>query len=146
MATAKICAIGKLDININLILHETIADLLLFDINNINNVKDLKNLFYPIKNELKIDFFDFVSISSNSELINTLLFINRAFKNKSFVELILLNQLDFSEETQFIKNIIKQSCSKQYLYIVENKIYDIPSKITFNIKILKDKNDKFLLL
>ena len=144
MATAKICAIGKLDLNINLILHETIADLLLFDINNINNVKDLKNLFFPIQNQLKIDLFEFVSISSNSELINTLLFINRAFKNKSFVELILLNQLDFSEETQFIKNLIKQSCSKQYLYIVENKIYDIPSKITFNIKILKDKNDKLI--
>ncbi len=60
MATAKICAIGKLDLNINLILHETIADLLLFDINNINNVKDLKNLFFPIQNQLKIDLFEFV--------------------------------------------------------------------------------------
>ena len=149
MSIIKLCAIGNLDIEINLVLRLSEAECFKFDINDINSPIDLKNIFYPEEeenNEAKnnINYFNYVTLSSKNDFINTLLFINRAFKNKTFVELILLNQMSFSEETSFLKDLIKQICSKNYFFIIENKVYDIPSKIKFNIKILEDDNDNIL--
>ena len=152
MSITKVCAIGNLDIEFNLVLRISEADCFKFEISDIHSPSDLKNIFYPvIENEnndneetKKINYFDYVSLSSNNDFINSLLFINRAFKNKTFVELIMLNQLNFSNETSFIRDLIKQICAKNYFFIVENKIYDIPSKIKFNIKILEDDTDEIL--
>ena len=149
MSITKLCAIGNLDIEFNLVLRSSEAECFKFEINTINSPLDLKNLFYPEVDENNeerniINYFDYVTLSSKNDFINTLLFINRAFKNKTFVELILLNQMHFSQETSFLKDLIKQICSKNYFFIIENKVYDIPSKIKFNIKILEDDNDKII--
>ena len=149
MSITKLCAIGNLDIEFNLVLRSSEAECFKFEINTINSPLDLKNLFYPEVDENNeerniINYFDYVTLSSKNDFINTLLFINRAFKNKTFVELILLNQMHFSQETSFLKDLIKQICSKNYFFIIENKVYDIPSKIKFNIKILEDDNDNII--
>ena len=149
MSITKLCAMGNLDIEFNLVLRQSEAECFRFEINEFNSPLDLKKLFYPeeVENNEEannINYFDYVTLSSKNDFINTLLFINRAFKNKTFVELILLNQMYFSQETLFLKDLIKQICSKNYFFIIENKVYDIPSKIKFNIKILEDDNDKII--
>ena len=121
-----------------------------FDISKIKSPVDLKEVFCSEENinydeeKPKINYLDYISLSSKNDFITTLLFINRAFKNKTFVELIMLNQIEFRNETSFLKGLIRKICVKNYFFLVENKIFDIPSSIKFNIKILNDDNDDII--
>ena len=133
MSIIRLCAIGNLEIELNLILRESEAKYFNFDISKINKPIDLKQLFFSSEDtdydeeKVKINYFDYISLSSKNEFITTLLFINRAFKNKTFVELIMLNQMEFSYETSFLKGIIRQICVKNYFFLVENKIFNTPT-------------------
>jgi hypothetical protein len=121
-----------------------------FNITKIKSPIDLKEVFCSEENidydeeKPKINYLDYISLSSKNDFITTLLFINRAFKNKTFVELIMLNQIEFRNETSFLKGLIRKICVKNYFFLVENKIFDIPSSIKFNIKILNDDNDDII--
>ena len=156
MSTKKVCSIGILDININLVLRKSQAYNFSFDINAYNKVEDLENLFFPertldkysTKNEnvknLKINYFDYISLSSDNNLINSLLYINRAYKTKTFIEFIMLNQFEFSNSTKFVRKLLQEIFDRNYFFIIENKILDIPSKIKFTIKILNDMDDQII--
>ncbi len=126
-----------------------------FDINKYNSIKDLKNLFYPEISESNpedqenkaekspsINYLDYISLSSDSDLLNSLFFINRAISTKTFIELILPNQLEFNEDNYFIKNLIEGILRKNYIFIVENNILkNATLKVKLVIKILNDTND-----
>ena len=148
MFPKKICSLGILDINLNLVLRKAQAENYNFNINKYNTVEDLEKLFYPKENEneknININYIDYISLSSNNNLINTLLFINRAYKTKTFVEFIMLNQMEFSESTKFVRKLLQEIFDKNYFFIIENKILDIPSKIKFTIKILNNDNDEII--
>ena len=145
MIPKKLCSIGILDIELNLILYKSQTEKYNFDINNYNKVQDLKNIFYNNdNNENKIDYFKYTFLSSENNLINTLLFINRAYKTKTFIEFIMPNQLDFSESTKFVRNLLTDICNRNYLFIIENRILDVPSKIKFNIKIIDDETKEII--
>ena len=148
MFPKKICSIGILDINLNLILRKTQAENYKFNINKYNTVEDLEDLFYPKKNEneniYNINYIDYISLSSNNNLINTLLYINRAYKIKTFVEFIMLNQMEFSESTKFVRKLLQEIFYRNYFFIIENKILDIPSEIKFTIKILNNDDDDII--
>ena len=142
MFPKKICSLGTLDININLVLRKSLAENYDFNINKYNSVEDLESLFF--QNNEEINYIDFISLSSNNNLINTLLYINRAYKTKTFVEFIMLNQMEFSESTKFVRKLLQEIFNKNYFFIIENKILDIPSKIKFIIKILNDNDDEII--
>ena len=155
MFPKKICSLGILDININLILRKTQAEYFNFHINKYNSVEDLECLFFPkecknVNNDLyypkigEINYLDYISLSSDNNLINTLLFINRAYQTKIFVEFIMLNQMEFSSSTKFVRKLIQEIFNRNYFFIIENKILDIPSKIKFIIKILNDEDDEII--
>ena len=150
MSIIRLSAIGNLDIEINFILRLSEAKYMKFDISKIKSPVDLKEVFCSEENinydeeKPKINYLDYISLSSKNDFITTLLFINRAFKNKTFVELIMLNQIEFRNETSFLKGLIRKICVKNYFFLVENKIFDIPSSIKFNIKILNDDNDDII--
>ena len=146
MNAKKLCSLGILDININLTLTQTEADKYNFNIDNYNEVSDLKNLFYPEEDSntnsnsnIDIDYFNHIYLSSENNLINTLLYINRAYKLKTFIEFIMPNKLDFSENTKFIHNLLIDVCNRNYLFIIENRLIDISSNIKFNINIIDDE-------
>ena len=152
MNAKKLCSLGILDIDINLTLTQSEADKYNFNIDNYNEVSDLKNLFYPEEDSNtnntnntnsnstnEIDYFNHIYLSSENNLINTLLYINRAYKLKTFIEFIMPNKLDFSENTKFIHNLLIDVCNRNYLFIIENKLIDISSNIKFNINIIDDE-------
>ena len=101
MSINNICAIGKLDIDLNLTLRKSEAEYFKFNISDYNKVEDLKQLFFPDNfdkteesyensNEEKndkpnINYLNYISLSSQDKFTNILLFINRAFKEKLFV-------------------------------------------------------------
>ena len=145
MNPKKLCSIGILDIELNLILYQSQVEKYNFNINKYNKVQDLKNLFYGNNNnENNLDYFNYVSLSSENNLINTLLFINRSYKSKTFIEFIMPNRLDFSENTKFVRNLLTDVFNKNYLFIIENRIMDVPSKIKFNIKIIDDETKEII--
>ncbi|MBR4263572.1 MAG: hypothetical protein IKQ48_03245 [Paludibacteraceae bacterium] len=144
MSIIKLCALGNLDLEINLTLRLSEAELFKFEINEINKSIDLKEIFYNKKEEIKVNYLDYISLSSKNDFMNTILFINRAYKDKIFVEFIMLNQLEFKKETLFVKDLIKQICMKNYIFLIENKIFDIPCNVKLNIKILEDDYDKII--
>ena len=158
MKIKKICTLGVLDFNINLVLLNTQAKNLNFNIDSFKKIEDLKNLFFfeedksqisitnksLINNSDKINGFntnylDNISLTSDNVLINTLLYINRAYKEKTFIEFIMPNQLDYNDNIKFVKKLIEYVLSKNYFFIVENPISNIISKIKFVIKIIDDK-------
>ena len=139
MNAKKLCSLGILDININLTLTESQAENYNFNIDDYNTVLDLKNIFYPDEEpEIEIDYFKHIYISSDNNIINTLLHINRAYKSKTFIEFIMPNKLDFSDNTKFIHNLLIDICNRNYLFLIENKLIDIGSNIKFNINIIND--------
>ena len=141
MITPKLCAIGILDIELNLIIRENEKKLNNLNLKNFKKIEDLKYFF----NNSNFNFIDNISLSTKNNLLNTLLYINRAFKNKTFIELIMLNHLEFSDENFFIKEFIKRILSKNYIYLIENNINsNIKSNIILKIKILKNNNDEVL--
>ena len=143
MTSKKLCSINILDIDLNLVLYKSQTEKYNFDIKNYNKVQDLKNIFYGNNNNNEnnnnIDYFKYVFLSSENNLINTLLFINRAYKTKTFIEFIMPNKLDFSENTKFVHKLLTDICNKNYLFIIENRIFDISSNIKFIIKIIDDE-------
>ena len=164
MFPKKLCSFGILDININLVLRKMQAETYNFNISKYNTVEDLEDLFFPEESENKnnnnnniyyknenvnnkgINYFDFISLSSDNNLINTLLFINRAYKTKTFIEFIMLNQMEFSESTKFVRRMIQEIFDKNYFFIIEHKILDLPSKIKFIIKILNNDDDEIVAM
>ena len=139
MNAKKLCSLGILDININLTLTESQAENYNFNIDDYNTILDLKNIFYPDEEpEIEIDYFKHIYISSDNNIINTLLYINRAYKSKTFIEFIMPNKLDFSDNTKFIHNLLIDICNRNYLFLIENKLIDIGSNIKFNINIIND--------
>ena len=129
MTTKKLCSLGRLNININLVLRKTEAQKLNFDINSYNGIEDLKDIFC-------FNYMDFITLTSDNYLINTLLYINRASKNKSFIEFIMPNQLEYDYSKKFIKKLIENVLAKNYFFIIENKFTNSTSKIKFIIKII----------
>ena len=146
MNAKKLCSIGILDIKLNLTLTQSQAEKYNFNIDDYNSVSDLKNLFYPeedennANNNTNIDYFNHIFLSSDNNTINTLLYINRAYKSKTFIEFIMPNKLDFSENTKFIHNFLIDICNRNYLFVIENRLIDISSNIKFNINIIDDES------
>ena len=52
--------------------------------------------------------------------------------------------MEFSESTKFVRKFLQEIFDKNYFFIVENKILDIPSKIKFTIKILNNNDDQII--
>ena len=161
MATKKLCSLGILDININLVLHNNEAKNLNLNIDSYNNLEDLKYLFQmkgqrneiinninnkknSINNSLDFNYMDYITLTSDNYLINTLLYINRASKIKTFIEFIMPNQLEYDDNKKFIKIFIEDVLSNNYFFIVENTIMNSSSKIMLIIKILDDDNDEII--
>ena len=137
MTTKKLCSLGRLNININLVLRKTEAQKLNFDINHYNKIEDLKDIF-------SFNYMDFITLTSDNYLINTLLYINRASKNKSFIEFIMPNQLEYDYSKKFIKKLIENVLAKNYFFIIENKFTNSASKIKFIIKIIDEDNNEVI--
>ena len=152
MKVKKLCSLGRLDININMVFNKAQAKQLNFNIDSYNKVEDLKELFqnigdknkYNHNSESSIDYMDYITLTSDNYLINTLLYINRASKVKTFIEFIMPNQVEYDDNKKFLKTLIDNVLAKNYFFIVENSIMDCPSKIIFKIKIINDNNNEVI--
>ena len=133
----KLSAFGPLDLELCLFL--TDDDISQFSINlkEIKNIKDCESFL----KEKKIQ--EQISITSKSFIVNSLLFINRAYKFKTFIELILLNEPIFSEEEDFMKEILKIITEQNFLFLLPNKVLDnLECNLSLSIKTENEDDDK----
>ena len=146
----KICSLGILDINLTLELTQKESIKYNFFFNKYNSADELQKFFQQKinlkNNQVYFDIIDHISLSSDNNLINTLLFINRAYNNKSFIEFIVPNQLHSKDNNNIIISIVKHILDKNYIFIIENKINNIPSSIKFIIKIFKDNSKEIIYM
>ena len=161
MKTQKLCSLGILDININLFFYKSQIEEMNINLDSYNNAEDLKEFFQKInphlisknnnslnnkedeKSKNSVNYDQYITLDSDNCLINTLLFINKAYKNKTFIEFIIPHKFEFDEKNKFLKEFIDEILSKNYLFIVETgKRKNIFSKINIIIKIIDDLNDK----
>ena len=109
---------------------------------NSKNNKEYQNKEGKEKNIDYINYEKIIFLDSDNCLINTLLYINKSHKTKTFIEFIVPNKLEFNDKNKFLKNFIDEILSKNYLFIVEtDKTNNIYSKINFVIKIVDDLYD-----
>ena len=87
----------------------------------------MEELFFSKDKNNNIKYLEYIFLSSKNNLINTLLCINRTNNAKTFIEFIMPNQVEFSENTKFI---------------LESEILDVASNIKINIKIIDDDTNK----
>ena len=107
------------------------------DINNNNNTTKDNN-----ENPLT-SFLSLITISSKNSLINSLLYINRANKKKTFIQYLIPFIPKFKEKYSFMKKILKSILENNYLYIESFNLLKINSNINFTFKLL-DENEKIL--
>ena len=113
---------------------------------NSKNDKEFKNKEGKEKSIDYINYEKIIFLDSDNYLINTLLYINKSHKTKTFIEFIVPNKLEFNDKNKFLKNFIDEILSKNYLFIVEtDKTNNIYSKINFIIKIVDDLYDTIKL-
>ncbi len=98
------------------------------NLSNINLTKDLA--FIAKDNKL----MDKITISSDSTLINTLLYINKSNKTKTFIEITTFNSINLSEEESFFRGIVTYVSEHNFLFINEAQISNHAFNIKFNIK------------
>ena len=164
MNSKKLCSLGILDININLFLYESQMMDIDLKLDSYNSMDDLQNLFEKLNSTLisqknkntnekeeekSFHYFNYeniIKLDSDNCLINSLLYINKAYKNKTFIEFIIPDKIEFNDKNIFLKNFLDEILTKNYLFIVENdKIKNNFSKVNFVIKIVDDIYDKIKL-
>ena len=164
MNSKKLCSLGILDININLFLYESQMMDIDLKLDSYNSIDDLQNLFEKLNSTLisqknknmnekeeekSFHYFNYeniIKLDSDNCLINSLLYINKAYKNKTFIEFIIPDKIEFNDKNIFLKNFLDEIVTKNYLFIVENdKIKNNFSKVNFVIKIVDDIYDTIKL-
>ena len=122
-------AIGKINLDFTLNLHEEWIKHFAIEVKEIKEPKDLKIIF-----EIK-ELWDKIQVSSStSSLLNIMIYINKCSKLKSFVELLSLNKLKLKEEEKFLEELIVYVTEHNFLFIDESKADLLDAKITFHLK------------
>jgi len=124
----KVVGIGETDYEFNLNLTETELVLYKIDPESLNSVSDLIPLL-KIK-ELKEKLY----ISSNNNLLNIFLFLNKTNPQKTFVEYVSLNCMMVNPENFFMKEKMIKELEENCMFLIEANLLP-PTKIKINLNI-----------
>ena len=131
--------------NLDFILSLTEKQYLDFNLNfnDIKSIKDLKQ-FLEYNNEGNYilsnnkSFLNLITINSNDTLFNSLLYINRANKKKSFIELLIPFSPKYSKELEFMNDSLKYVLENNLLFLEYFNLFNIKPNLNFVIKLIND--------
>lgn len=126
---SKVLGIDYLDFSFSLNLTEEELSIFNIDLESINTKQDLE---FISKNE---SLLEKITVSSDSDLINSLLYLNKSNKFKCYVEFWSFNSFDLTEEEQFFKKIISYVTEHNFLFVNETQIAAPYKKISFKITV-----------
>jgi hypothetical protein len=169
----KVVSMGHLDLELILSLtEEEMKRFNVPEISSINSLADCEKFLFPAESEEEIKkkqdeeekqresnkknsdqktikekeetILDFIRLNSTNSTITAMLMINKAFKKKTFIEYLTLSETVYKEEEEFMREVIKYVTEQNYLFIIENGVFEIPSKIKFTIKLAETKDSNFI--
>lgn len=169
----KVVSMGQLDLELTLILtEEDMKRFKVPEISCINSLAECEKFLFPPENEEELKkkqeegvkqiedneknnnqmpnkekeetILDLIRLNSTNSTITTMLMINKAFKKKTFIEYLTLSETVYKEEEEFMREVVKYVTEQNYLFIIENSMYEIPSKIKFIIKLAETKDPNFI--
>lgn len=126
---SRMVAFGYLDFSFSIDLSD--EDLVQLDLKNLNSLDNIKELENLSKNNY---FLDRIILSSNSPMINTMLFTNKTSKFKTFIEYTSFNNFFFNPEEVFFKEVITYVTEHNFLFLNELSICPSPNELRFTIK------------
>ena len=148
---AKIICVGSsFDLDISLGLTEEQYSFLNINYDKINDLSELKTYFSYNQqfntndnnnSNNNFSFLSLLSISSSNSLFNTLLFINRANRVKSFIEYIVPFYPKYEVLYDFMEGIVKSFCERNFIFVEFYNLLDIKPNITFNLKKIDDNGE-----
>lgn len=124
----RIVGLGYLDFAFCLELNDDDITHFGIEIDSINQLSDLEFLS---KNQLLMDK---ITISSQSSTINTLLYINKSSKLKTFVEFTTFNNFNLNKGEEFFKEIVTYVTEHNFIFLNELSLATSPSSVNFAIK------------
>ena len=142
----KLSSTGKMDLKISIILTHQEAEKFNIYPEKIETISDCFDFLSKNYNESlkgsnseqykKLNIYDHIRLTSNNSTLNTLLFINKSFKKKVFIEFITMTEIKFREIDFFLKEFLKNVTEQNFLFIVENNFLSkLETKIKLEIKI-----------
>lgn len=169
----KVVSMGQLDLELTLILtEEEMKRFKVPEISCINSLAECEKFLFPPESEEELKkkqeeevkqienneknnnqkpnkekeetILDLIRLNSTNSTITSMLMINKAFKKKTFIEYLTLSETVYKEEEEFMREVVKYVTEQNYLFIIENSIYEIPSKIKFTIKLAETKDPNFI--
>lgn len=136
----KILSLGSsLDLNLTLSLTQSQCEQLNINYTEINSLSQMKAILMP-NCELNQAIVSFIFLSSPNFLINSLFYINRANKTKSFVEYAIPFKPKYSYEALFMKEVVKYVTQHNLLFIVEKELLNIVPSIKFTFRLLENNS------
>ena len=136
----KLTAFGPLDLEFLIYLSNDDIKEFSIKLNELKTLKDCES-FLKIKR-----IQDKMSLTSSSFIVNTLLFINRAFKFKTFIELITFTEPIFEEDEMFMKEILRLITEQNFLFLIPNNILDKECNLTLNIKMENGESEEGVVI
>lgn len=125
----KVLGIGKINFNFVLELTEQDENDLNLSIESIDSLDKLKFL------SENPQYWDRISMTSNSPIITTFLYVNKVSKHKTFIEFASLAPISYSDEELFLKPIITHITEHNFLFINENDLVPFDNTvIKFSVK------------
>ena len=127
---AKIISVGaSLDIDITLTCTKSRLEFLGIQYENICKLEDFQPIFQD--ETITPELFPHITLSSKNFLINSLLYINKANRTKSFVEYLIPFQCKYSPNYEFMEPIVKDVIELNYIFLEEFNLLDIKPNIKF---------------
>jgi hypothetical protein len=78
--------------------------------------------------------FDKIHLTSSNSVVNTMYYINKCSKAKSFVELIALQGQKYTEEEELLEDAVRHVTeTRNYLFLKELN-FNCPAKVVFQVK------------
>ncbi|MFO0515382.1 MAG: hypothetical protein ACK5YA_00865 [bacterium] len=124
----RVVGLGYLDFAFCIDLNDTDLTNFSIDINSINQLSDLE---FISKNQLLMDK---ITITSQSSIINTLLYTNKSSKLKTFVEFTTFNNFNFNKGEEFFKEIVTYVTEHNFIFLNELNLSTSPSSVSFTVK------------
>ena len=134
----KIIALGGLNLSLNLKLEKEDIQSMNINLRDINSLKDLS---FIIDNE---QLWERIELSSKSELLNTLIHMNRIKKIKNIVAYLVYDKMVFTQEQKKFQKILDFVLLNYGVVIYSYSICKCRINISFNL-IYKNKSIKIML-
>ena len=125
----KLVAIGPVDFELTLELTENDLRSYSIDLKKITQLKDCAGF---LQNK---EIQERIWLTSKNLTINMLLFTNRAFKVKTFIEYIILSEPNFGNENSFMNELFKNITEQNFLFLIPFKVLNtLQNNIVLTLK------------